>query len=331
MKAWRFHSFGDIRNLVLEEVPKPAPGPGEALVRVAYAALNPADRFLVMGKYPGSGVPPFSVGRDGSGVIESIPEGSRLRPGDRVLVLRSEIGVKRDGTLAQWVSIPVESLARIPEGWSMAEAAAGPLTLLTAWQALVDEGGLKPGDAVLVTGASGGVGTAAVVLARALGARVAALSRSPAKRSRLTELGADWTFDPCDEKLVDHVREALGGGYVNVVVETLAGPFLQKSIRMTGPRGRICVVGMLAGVNSEISIGSFMFKRIHIIGIAVGNYTAQQAQTAWARIVEILNRAGRRPLVDSVFPLEGVQEAFETLTAGPMGKILVGPMHPDLA
>lgn len=327
MKSWRFHEFGPIENLKLEEIPVPAPGPGEALVKLDYAALNPADRFLVQRMYPRPGKPPFAVGRDGCGAIETPAAGGRFKTGDRVIILRSEIGVSREGTLAQFVTVPEESLAPEPKGWTREESAAAALVYLTAWQALVDEGLMEPGKTVLVTGASGGVGTAAVTLAKSLGGRVVALSRSEEKRKKLLELGADFAFDSDDPKLVDNVTEALKGDRADIVVENLAGPFLQKSINLTGFKGRICVVGLLAGLKSDITIGTFIFKRIHIVGIAVGGYTPPESQAAWTKIVATLEKSGRRPLVDKVFPLGEVQEAFARLATGPMGKVVVGPMH----
>lgn len=324
MRSWRFHEFGKIENLKIEEVPVPEPGPGEALVRLKYAALNPADKFLVMGQYPKPGKPPFSVGRDGAGVIEK--SAGRFKKGDAVIVLRSEIGITRDGTLAEYVVVPEESLAPLPRGWKPEEGAAGPLVCLTAWQALVDEGLMEPGKTVLVTGASGGVGTAAVMLAKALGGRVIALSRSEEKQKRLIELGADMTFNTDDPNIVKTVTEALDGGRADIVVENLAGPFLQKSINMTGRKGRICIMGLLAGISSNIVIGTMMFKRIHLVGIAVGDYTPPEAQERWAKIVEALNSRGQRPLVDKAFRFEEVHEAFNHLARGPMGKVVIGPM-----
>lgn len=327
MKSWRFHEFGAIENLRLEEIAEPTPGPGEALVQLEFAALNPADRFLVEGKYPRPGRPPFAVGRDGCGTV--VQSAGRFRPGERVVVLRSDIGVTREGTLAECVAVPEESLAPLPDGWTPAEGAAGPLVLLTAWQALVDEGGLAPGAGssrgatVLVTGASGGVGTAAVLLAKALGARVVALSRSEAKRARLRALGADLTFDSDDPQLVRTVQSALGGGRCDVVVENLGGPFLQRSLELTGAHGRVCVVGLLAGLTSEIQIAPLLFKRARIVGIFVGDYTPAAAQAAWAQIVAALARTGARPVIDRVFPFAEVPAAFAHLAAGPMGKVVV--------
>lgn len=327
MKSWRFHEFGPITNLKMEEIPVPAPGPGEALVKVEYAALNPADRFLVQRMYPRPGKPPFAVGRDGCGTIEIPASGGKFKKGDRVVILRSEIGVSREGTLAQFVTVPEESLAAQPAGWSAPESAAAALVHLTAWQALVEEGLMEKGKTVLVTGASGGVGTAAVQQAKALGGRVVALSRSEAKRAHLKELGADLTFDSDDPDLVKKVEGALGGGRADIVVENLAGPFLQKSINLAGYKARICVVGLLAGLSSEIVIGTFIFKRVHIVGIAVGGYTPPESQAAWKNIVAALGKAGTKPLVDKVFAFTQVQEAFEHMAKGPMGKVVVGPMN----
>jgi NADPH:quinone reductase len=327
MKSWRFHEFGDIKNLQLEEIPVPEPGKGEALIKLEYASLNPADRFLVEGKYPRPGTPPFAVGRDGCGVIERASSGGRFQKGQRVIVLRGEVGVQREGTLAEYAAVPEESLAPLPQGWNPQEGAAAPLVHLTAWQALVDEGGLTADKTVLITGASGGVGTAALSLAKASEARVVALSRNIEKRERLMQIGADFTFNSEDPDLVHHVRQALDGGQADIVVENLAGPFLQKSIQLTGYKGRICVVGMLAGLKSEITIGSFLFKRIHIIGIAVGNYAPGEAQAAWQKIVATLDQSRRRPFIDRIFPMGQVQEAFAYLSTGPLGKVLISPME----
>jgi NADPH2:quinone reductase len=322
MRIWRFHAFGSVEEMRLDEIPIPEPGAGEALVRVAYAALNPADAFMVAGKYPRPGTPPYAVGRDGSGWIERVGAGSRFAVGDAVVLLRSDVGVNRDGTLAEYVVVPEASLAPLPAGWTMEEGAAGPLTLLTAWQALVDSGELRAGQNVLVTGASGGVGTAAIILAKGLGARVAALSRSVEKRRELEALGADWTFDSEAPDLVKEVQRGIGGR-ADVVVENLAGPFLQKSIDMAGLGARICVVGLLAGLKSEVEIGRFIFKQIKIIGIAVGNYSEAEAQAAWEKIVEVMAREKRRPIVDRVFEFDEVKQAFAWMGRGVMGKVLV--------
>ena len=218
MRAWRFHEFGDIANYTLEEVPDANPGDGEVLIKLRYASLNPADRLLIEGNYPGAGDLPLTVGRDGSGAVEKAAEGSRFKAGDEVLVLRSEIGITRQGTLSECVAAPESVVAHLPKGWSLQEGAAAPLVYLTAWKALVIQGGLRKGQSVLVTGASGGVGIASIQLAQALGAKVIALSRSEEKRSQLKELGADTALDDGAPDLSDKVRAALNGKGPDLII-----------------------------------------------------------------------------------------------------------------
>lgn len=326
MRAWRFHRHGDLDNLSLEDVPVPRPREteGEALVRLEFAALNPADAFVVRGLYPRAGNPPLIVGRDGSGVVEAPAAGRRFRKGERVIILRSEIGVTRDGTLAEYVAAPEAALAPLPEGWSAQEGAAGPLVFLTAHQALIGVGELRAGQTVFVNGASGGVGTATVMLGRALGARVVGASRSESKRKRLLELGADVVVDSSDPDIMEEqVKAALGDGRVDLVVENLGGPYLQAAVNLLKEGGRIGVVGLLAGLSSEITLGRLMFKRARIEGVAVGALTTERAQAAWREIVAALARTGARPMIDQVFPMANAKEAFARLAEGPMGKVLI--------
>lgn len=323
MRAWRFHTFEGLKTMTLDEIPVPEPGEGEALVKVDYAALNPADHFLMQAKYPRPGKPPYAVGRDGCGTVEKAGPGCTLAVGARVIVLRSEIGVSRPGTLEEYVCVPEASLAPLPAGWSAQEGAAGPLVHLTAWQALVDRGELKPGQTVLINGASGGVGSAAIVQAKALGAKVVALSGSQAKWPKLKELGADIVVDSRAEDCEKQVKEALGGGRVDLVIENLGGKYLQQSVNLVGQNGKICVIGLLDGFTSEIVLGHLIFKCISIQGLNVGAYTAPESQAAWAHIVETLDRAGQRPLIDSEFAMEDCHAAFARLGEGPMGKVVV--------
>ncbi|MCH7910905.1 MAG: zinc-binding dehydrogenase, partial [Candidatus Hydrogenedentes bacterium] len=231
MRAWRFSEFGDIKNFQLGEHPGPDLENGDLLVKLNFAALNPADRLLVEGRYPGAGELPLTVGRDGSGTIEDAKERDRFAKGDTVIVLRSEVGITRQGTLAEYVAVPERYLAPLPEGWTMEEGAAGPLVYLTAWKALMIQGGVQAGEDVLVTGASGGVGVAAIQLAKALGARVVALSRDEEKRQKLLALGADVVLDSSAADLEDQIRDASDGG-VDLIVENLSGPFIQTGINV---------------------------------------------------------------------------------------------------
>lgn len=323
MRAWRFHQPGDIANLVLEEVPDVEPGPGEALVRIACAALNPADRYLVQGQYPRAGAPPFTPGRDGAGeVVKPVP-GGRLKAGDAVCVLGGLTGIAQQGTLAEYAAVPEEWLAPVPDGWTLEEAAAGPLTHLTAWRALVVCGHLVPGETVLVTGASGGVGSAAVTLASALGARVVALSRNADRRAALMERGAAVVVDADAADLDKALKSALGADRPALVVENLGGPWLDLAARFAAPGGRIMVVGLLAGLRAEITVGLLIHKNLKIEGLSVGYFTPEEARTAWSEVVCLLNRAGQRPAVGCLVGFEEVQAGFDRLSQGLLGKVVV--------
>lgn len=323
MRAWRFHEFGDLANFRLEEVAAPELRTGEILIRLDYASLNPADRLLIEGRYPGAGKLPLTVGRDGSGTVEDPGTSTRFKRGDRVIVLRSEIGITRQGTLAEFVAAPENVLAPVPPGWSMDEAAAAPLVYLTAWKALVIQGGLKRGETVLVTGASGGVGIASVQLGKTLGARVIALSRDAAKRDRLLALGAEMVIDDSANDLAARVAKASNGSGPDLIIEHLGGPRLAEHVAMVNMNGRIMVIGLLAGRKSELDMGMVLFKQVRIEGVHVGRFTPTEAQAAWSAIVSAMNGAGARPVLDKTFAMQAVPEAFARLAGGHLGKVLV--------
>lgn len=146
MRAWRFHEFGDIGQLRLEEAPMPSRVSGEVILQVRCAGLNPADRYMVAGQYPRPAPRPIAVGRDCCGRVHEAQPGGRFQRGDDVVLLSSDLGVSRDGTLAEYVAAPEACLAPLPAGWSPEEGAAAPLVYLTAWQALVERGGIQPGQ-----------------------------------------------------------------------------------------------------------------------------------------------------------------------------------------
>ncbi|HOV60731.1 MAG TPA: zinc-binding dehydrogenase [Candidatus Hydrogenedentes bacterium] len=322
MRAWRFHEPGDIRNLVLEEVPDPEVGPDESLVRVETAALNPADRYLVQGQYPRAGKPPFTPGRDGAGVVVKPGNSGRFKEGDRVCVLGGLTGISSPGLLAEYCAVPDAWLAPVPDGWTMEEAAAGPLTLLTAWRALRVRGELRSGETVLVTGASGGVGSAAVMLASGLGARVLALSRDPAKRNTLVSLGAAVALDAAAPDIEKQVKSVAPEG-ISLVVENLGGLWLDRCLRMVAPHGRVMVVGLLAGLTAEVTIGLLIHKNLRVEGLSVSAYAPEEAGHAWREITDLLAKTGRKPVIDRVFDFESVQAAFDRLADGPLGKVVI--------
>jgi NADPH2:quinone reductase len=307
----------------LSEVPEPVPRAEEVLVQIHAAGINPADYFLIEGAYPGGPKPPFIAGRDAAGIVVTPDANGRWSPGDSVVVLQSTVTNLAEGTFCQRQKFRADVLAPVPKGWSMEEAAAAPLVYLTAWKALVACGKLQPGQVVLVTGASGGVGTAAVQLARALGAKVVALSRSPDKRKRLAHFGADHVFPTDSPDLKDLVFTSINKRGVDLVVETIGGPSLANSIHLLGSRGRVSVVGLLAGIDGTVPIPSLIFKRATIMGVLVGDDGPDQAGDIWQRIVTLLSTTKDRPTIDSVFALRELPKAVERLRASPFGKVVL--------
>lgn len=324
MKAWLIDNTTDgIDGLRIGDAPDPAPAPGEAVLDVNLAALNPADRYLSEGQYPAKPPMPHILGRDGVGAVRAVGAGvTAIKPGDRQLILRSEIGVSRAGTFAERVAVPVESLVEVPAGWTEEQAGGAPLVYLTAYQALTQWGEQPPG-VVLVTGASGGVGIASVQLGRAMGHTLVALSRGEEKRATLLSLGADHALDPTDPDWRKKLKAALGGRRVDHAIDNVGGPLFNEVLDTLGEWGKVSVIGRLAGPVPSFNTASLFFRRLRIGGVAVGHYTPAESREAWGNVLGLLTRTNAKPLVDRVFPFEELPAAFARLREGPMGKVVL--------
>lgn len=323
MKAYLTDSPGGWEATRIVDLPLPPGRDDQALVAIRAVGLNPADAFQIEGRYPGGPKPPFIAGRDAAGVVVQGDKTGRWYPGQSVLLLQSAASDLKNGTLIERQWITAECLTELPAGWSFAEAAAGPLVYLTAWMSLTRPVPVEAGQVVLVTGASGGVGLASVHLAVACGATVVALSRSAVKRQRLLEQGAHFAFAPDAEGLKEQINAATGRKGVDVVVENVGGAQLTSAIHLLGVHGRVSMVGVLAGVEASLPIPAVMFKRASLHGILVSDYSPADSRSHWNQIVELLNRSGRRPIVDRIFPFVETRAAFEHLRSDVFGKVVV--------
>jgi NADPH2:quinone reductase len=281
-----------------------------------------------LAQYPAKPKLPHVLGRDGVGEVVAVGAGvATPKVGDVVAVLRGATGVEAWGTLAELVAVDAEHTVPVPRGWSWEETAGAALVYLTAWMALTQwsEQALPPaaGGVLLVTGASGGVGTAAVLLGRSLGLTVVALTRSAQKGEQLKELGADFVFDPADKQLRKQVLAAIAPKRVDLAIDSVGGALFNEVVGTLGYGGRVSVVGRSGGVVPEFNTASLFFRRNRVGGVAVSDYSATEAKAAWNGIVERLNKLGKRPVVDNVFAFEDVKQAFARLGEGPMGKVLV--------
>lgn len=322
MKAWLLDDLAGLQALRLAECPDPAPGPGEVLLQVHYAALNPADRYLAERQYPAKPRLPHILGRDGFGSVLE-PGNSNLRVGERRAVLRGDVGGDRPGTFAECVALPAESLVEVPAAWTAPEAAGATLVYLTAYQALTMWGELPGPSVVLITGASGGVGVAAVQLAAAMGHLVLGLSRSLDKARRLEQIGARHLFNPEDTNWRQAAKAALAPRRVDLAIDNIGGKLLPQVIELLGEQGKVSLVGRLSGPVPEFNTATLFFRRVRLGGVAVGAYTNSEAHAAWRQVLELLARTRARPFVDSIFPFEQLPRAFERLAQGPFGKVVL--------
>ncbi|MBZ5724845.1 MAG: zinc-binding dehydrogenase [Acidobacteriia bacterium] len=328
MRAWLMDSYDGVEKLRLGQVEDPLPGPGQVLLRMRFAALNPADAFLAQGMYPAKPPFPHILGRDGVGeVLAAGPGVENVAPGDTAGILRCDAGVSVWGTLAEKAVVPAASVTPVPRGWSVEEMAGAPLVFLTAWQALTQwsDPPAPPVErsVLLVTGASGGVGIAAVLLGKSMGLVVAALSRSAEKGARLKELGAGFVFDPAGPNAAKAILTAIAPRKVDLAVDNVGGPLFHQVLATLGYCGRVSVVGRSAGEVPQFNTAALFFRRNRIGGVAVGDYTPESAQAAWKQISGRLEAMGAKPVVDRIFPFEEVKPAFARLAQGPLGKVLV--------
>jgi NADPH2:quinone reductase len=324
--------LGDgVEKLHIADVADPIPAAGEVVLRMLFAALNPADRYLAENQYPAKPVLPHILGRDGIGIVESIGEGvSGIQRSDKLVIVRSEVGVNRPGTFAQKTAVPVESLVKPPAHWTDEQSAGAMLVYLTAYQALTqwNQPGNLPGadlppSLVLITGASGGVGVACVHLAKAMGHTVVGLSRDPLKSNALVQLGADAVFDPRQSDWRKQMLSQFDGRRVDLAVDNIGGPLLMQVVESLGYGGRVSCVGRLAGPVPEFNTASLFFRRARLGGVHVGSYTPAESRSVWTSILALMGKTDARPLVDSVHPFEELPQAFARLKQGPMGKVLI--------
>ena len=322
MKAVRIHEDGGPEVLRLDEVEDPVPGPGEVLIRLKAASLNHLDIWLRQGL---PSVPkPRILGADGAGVVEALGEGvDGFEVGQRVVLnpgLRNGaeiVGEHRDGTHAELIAIPRENVHPIPEELSFEEAAAFPLVYETAYRMLVTRAGLREGEWVLVWGIGSGVGSAAFLIAKALGARVVVTSSDDGKLERASELGADETVNHESGDVVSVVKEATEGG-VHVVVEHVGEATWKTSLQVARTGGRIVVCGATSGPNPPANLHRIFWKQLSILGSTMG--TAED----FAGVYELVASGRVKPLVDRVFPLEEAAEAHRHLESGKQfGKVVL--------
>jgi len=340
MKAMVFDACGGPEKIHLAEVPTPAVGREDVLVRVKACALNHMDLFVRQGPAePGKKFPFWGLA-DVAGVVWELGAGvAGCRSGDRVIInpalscgacasCRSGedslciafkiLGDEVPGGAAEFVAVPARNVTPLPDDFEFEAAAAVPLVFLTAWRALITQAQLGPGEDVLILGASGGVASAAIQIATLAGARVFALTSGAEKAARARELGADVVLDRNE---VDFGREILNrtdGRGVDVVLENVGTPTWKQSLQCLARAGRLVTYGRTAGMIGETDIRELFVKQTRIIGTTMGN------RREFAEVTRLVFQRRLRPVIDSVYPLEQLRAAHERLESGAQfGKIVL--------
>ena len=324
MKAVLCKAWGGPETLVLEEVASPKPGAGEVVIDVKAAGVNFPDTLIIKNKYQIKPPLPFSPGAELAGVVKETGAGvTRFRPGDRVIALVNW------GAYADECVAPADRLVAMPPALDFAIAAAFTLTYGTAWHALKDRGSLRAGETLLVLGAAGGVGLAAVEIGKALGARVIAAASSDEKLALCRSHGADETINYAAQDLRARLREIVGEKGVDVVFDPVGGSYAEPAFRSTGWRGRYLVIGFANGEIPRIPLNLALVKGSSIVGVYWGDWTRREPEAAAAAMNELLGwlAAGKlKPHLSGRYPLARAVEALTVLgSRRATGKLVIEP------
>ncbi|HEX3176675.1 MAG TPA: NADPH:quinone reductase [Methylomirabilota bacterium] len=324
MKAIRVHKFGGPEMLQLEEVPDPKPGQGEALVRVHAAGVNPVETYVRSGAYALLPPLPYIPGGDGAGVVKAVGPGvTQLKVGDRVY-LTGTAGPRLTGTYAELAVCEVAQAKPLPPSISFAQGAAVNVPYATAYRGLFHKARAVAGETVLVHGASGGVGVAAVQLANAVGLTVIGTAGTERGRKLVREQGAHHVLDHTASGYLDEIGRLTDGRGPDIVIENLANANLQKDLDVLARHGRIVVIGNRGSL--EFNPRGAMSKDAVIYGVSLWNASAEELASIHAGLVAGLTNGTLRPVVGRELPLKDAAVAHAAvLEPGAYGKIVLIP------
>ena len=324
MKAVLCKAFGPVERLVVEDVPSPVAGKGQVVIRVAAAGVNFPDALLVQGKYQLRPAFPFSPGGEVAGTIKEVGEGVvHVRPGDAV------IGLAAHGGFAEETLVDAAAVIPLPAGIDPGVAAALMVAYGTTLHALRDRAALRAGETLLVLGAAGGVGLAAVEIGKLLGAKVIAAASSDDKLEVCRSRGADSVINYAREDLKERVRALTDGRGADVVYDPVGGKYSEPALRSTAWKGRFLVIGFAAGEIPQVALNLPLLKGYSIVGVFWGDFVRREPARNRENIVQLLEwvAAGKlAPLVSARYPLSGAVDALNALLRREVtGKIVLEP------
>lgn len=305
MRAVLIRQFGDPEQLRVEDVPQPAPGEGEALVKILAAGINPSDVKNVQGHMAGTTLPRIP-GRDFAGVVV---RGPSAMEGREVWGTGGDIGFTRDGSHAEYMVIPAAALIDKPATLSMESAGAAPLTFVTAWSAMVSGAGIGAGDTALILGAAGGVGSAAVQIARFFGATVLAAVRNAGQQGAARDAGAGAIIDSSSQKFVDEVRAQSGGRGADVVFDT-TGHLFPEAVEAAAHAARVCVISAPADGNVTFNLRSLYRKELRVVGVDTRRLDVTDCSKLLAAMAPGFKEGKLRAAAPTTFPLARAPEAY---------------------
>ncbi len=322
MRALLCKRFGPPESLVLEDVPSPQPGPGDVVIAVKAASVNFPDVLIIQDKYQVKPPLPFSPGSEVAGVVKAVgDEVTTVRPGDAVMAFTTY------GAFAEEVKTDARRLLPLPAGMDFATAAAFGLTYATSDFALRDRAALQPGETVLVLGAAGGVGIAAIEISKALGARVIACASTADKLEVCRQHGADDTINYATEDLRERIRQITGGRGPDVVYDAVGGPYTELALRSIAWRGRLLVVGFASGEIPRIPLNLTLLKGCSIVGVFWGEFTRREPERfadGMQRLAAWFAEGTIRPHISARFPLERAIEALQLMASRQVtGKVVI--------
>jgi NADPH2:quinone reductase len=324
VKAVRLHEYGGPEVLVYEDVDKPTPSAGQVLVRVAAASVNPIDVALRENRFPTPKEPPKILGSDGAGVVESVgADVTGVVVGAEVVF--SGLGVGSEGSYAEYVLLaPVQAVTK-PADLSFVEAAALGMVFPTAYYALVTRGRLIAGETVLVQGGAGGVGSASIQIAKALGARVLTTVGSDVAAALVKSLGAEAAIDRHKEDVAATVRRLTDGHGVDLIHELVASENLAADIGLIAKGGRIVVTGLGSGAETGLPLGAAIGLDATILFMSLGNAGQAGVAEIMGHIAELAQQGKIKPVVGATLPLAEARRAHELLAGEHFGKIVLVP------
>jgi NADPH2:quinone reductase len=324
MRALVCHKLSeDFSGVDIRDVPTPVPGPGEVLIKVRATSINFPDLLLCQGKYQLKLEPPFTPGMDISGIVDAIgPDVTAFAPGDEVC------GGARFGGFAEYAIVHTDGLQKKPDNLSFDQAASYSAAYLTAYVALVRRGRLQAGETLLVHGASGGVGMAAVDVGKLLGATVIATGGSDEKLAQVKSYGADHVINTGDG-FRDKVKDLTGGRGADVIYDPVGGDIFDESVRCIAFDGRLLVIGFTSGRIASVSTNMPLIKGFSVVGVRAGEYGRQFPERGRENVEQIWTwaRDGEtRPFVHASLPLEQTVDGFRMLQNRKVtGKLIINP------